>query len=70
MTCSSECIRTLINQVRQGDESAVSALRACFRAELHWAAITVGASPVEHIETEIFDQLVWTILHLRHDWHR
>ena len=64
MMCSSERIRELINKVRQGDESAAATLRACFRTELHWAAIKVGASPVEHIETEIFDQLVWEILQL------
>lgn len=67
MMCSPECIRELINKVCQGDDSAASALRACFRVELHGSAITVGVSPVEHIETEIFDQLVWAILQLRRD---
>lgn len=64
MRCSPGRIRQLIGSIRAGDESAIPTLHGCLQSELHWAAVNVGYSPVDHIETELWDQLLWAILHL------
>ena len=53
MMCAPDRTKELLDRIRHGDEWAAPELCQCLHSPLHWAAVKVGYSPVEHIETEL-----------------